>query len=123
MSTSQRAERAANPEFHLGRERFLELTGQLHETYFKLDGTLAHSLRMTAAMIDTCVEMGVEPEKGQKLFVDLNKFNDGMITSRGDLLSAHREATKIRMRTDQATADGCLPWPWGQEEEKLRVVA
>ena len=124
MPNAQRAERAANAKFHLGRERYLELTGQLRETYEKLDGTLSHALRMTAAMIDTCQEMGLEPEKGQKLFIGLSKFSEGIIANREELISAHLEATKIRMRTDQAvTNDGCYPWPFGEVEEKLKIVA
>ena len=68
MPAKNRKERAEAAELYLGHKRFLELNGQLRETYERLDGTLAHALRMTAAMIDTAQEIGLEPERGQKLF-------------------------------------------------------
>ena len=78
-------------------------------------------------MIDTAQEIGLEPERGQKLFSKLTKFSSGVLSTRDDLIASHLEATRIRMRTDQAvTDDGCYPNPFptgGEEEEKLRVVA
>ena len=136
MPETKRKERAASSELYLGHQRFLELNGALQETYERLDGTLAHSLRMMAAMIDTAQEIGLEPERGQKLFKKLQNFSGNVMSSREELISVHLEATRIRMRTDQAVvADGCYPYyPYkiddGQAEasdhaaeQKLRAVA
>lgn len=121
---ARRAARALDAKMILGRENFLRLTRQMNNTYVKLDETLAHTLRMTADMIDTAQQIGLEPERGQKLFKRLAKCSDSMMATRDDVIAAHLEATRIRMRTDQAeTADGCYPYPYGQVEEKLRVVA
>ncbi len=91
---------------------------------------------MMAAMIDTAQEIGLEPERGQKLFKKLQNFSGNVMSSREELISVHLEATRIRMRTDQAVvADGCYPYyPYkiddGQAEasnrtaeQKLRAVA
>lgn len=111
MPAHNRKERAQNSELYLGHERFTELNGALRETYERLDGTLAHSLRMMAAMIDTANEIGLEPERGQKLFRKLQAFSGNVMSSREDLIAVHLEATRIRMRTDQAVvADGCYPY-------------
>ncbi len=111
MPVHNRKQRANNSELYLGHERFLELNGALRETYERLDGTLSHSLRMMAAMIDTAQEIGLEPERGQKLFRKLQTFSGNVMSSREDLISVHLEATRIRMRTDQAVvADGCYPY-------------
>lgn len=111
MPVQNRKERANNAELHLGHERFVELNGALRETYERLDGALAHSLRMMASMIDTANEIGLEPERGQKLFRKLQTFSGNVMASREDLISVHLEATRIRMRTDQAVvADGCYPY-------------
>ena len=136
MPVENRKQRGDNSEFYLGHERFLELNGALRETYQRLDGTLAHSLRMMAAMIDTAQEIGLEPERGQKLFKKLQNFSGNVMSSRDDLISVHLEATRIRMRTDQAVvADGCYPYkPYAldadqpvavaqSDEHKLRAVA
>ena len=136
MPVNNRKQRAENSELHLGHKRFLELNGALRETYERLDGTLSHSLRMMAAMIDTAQEIGLEPERGQKLFRKLQAFSGNVMSSRDDLISVHLEATRIRMRTDQAVvADGCYPYyPYkiddGQAQasddatvQKLRAVA
>lgn len=127
MPELNRKQRAQTSELYLGRERFLELNGALQETYERLDGTLAHSLRMMASMIDTAQEIGLEPERGQKLFKKLQDFSGNVMASREDLISVHLEATRIRMRTDQAvTAAGCYPNPFsgsGQTDEGLRIVA
>ncbi len=136
MPELNRKERAERSELHLGHQRFLELNGALQETYERLDGTLAHSLRMMAAMIDTAQEIGLEPERGQKLFKKLQNFSGNVMSSREELISVHLEATRIRMRTDQAVvADGCYPYkPYGldadqpvavaqPDEHKLRAVA
>jgi hypothetical protein len=127
MPVHNRKERATKSELYLGHDRFVELNGALRETYERLDGTLAHSLRMMAAMIDTAQEIGLEPERGQKLFRKLQQFSGNVMSSREDLISVHLEATRIRMRTDQAVvADGCYPNPFprsAEQEERLRVVA
>lgn len=136
MPVQNRKQRADKSELYLGHERFLEINGALRETYERLDSTLAHSLRMMAAMIDTAHEIGLEPERGQKLFRKLQTFSGNVMSSREDLISVHLEATRIRMRTDQAVvSDGCYPYyPYkiddGQTEaadqsgeHKLRAVA
>lgn len=111
MPVQNRKQRAESSELYLGHERFLELNGQLRETYARLDDTLAHSLRMMASMIETAQEIGLEPEKGQKLFRKLQTFSGNVMASREDLISVHLEATRIRMRTDQAVvAEGCYPY-------------
>lgn len=135
MPVENRKQRAMNSELYLGHERFLELNGQLRETYARLDDTLALSLRMMASMIDTAQEIGLEPERGQKLFRKLQTFSGNVMSSREDLISVHLEATRIRMRTDQAVvSEGCYPYkPYGLDDEepttaeqapeqKLRVV-
>lgn len=125
MPRERRAMRAAESTLILGRQKFLELSGQMNETYVKLDGTISHTLRLAAAMIDTAHLIGLEPEKGQKLFSGLEGCASRLLNTRNDLIAAHLEATRIRMRTDQAeTADGCTPWGGGIEaESNLRVVA
>jgi hypothetical protein len=124
MPVQNRKERADTAELYLGHERFLELNGALQETYERLDGTLAHSLRMMAAMVETAQEIGLEPERGQKLFRKLQNFSGNVMSSRDDLISVHLEATRIRMRTDQAVvADGCYPYkPYGIETEQTVAV-
>lgn len=128
MPVTNRKQRAESSELYLGHERFVELNGQLRETYERLDGTLAHSLRMMASMIETAQEIGLEPEKGQKLFRKLQTFSGNVMSSREDLISVHLEATRIRMRTDQAVvAEGCYPYyPYkiddGQSEAAHRAA-
>ena len=125
MSNAMRRDRAAKSELYLGRKRFLELNSQLQETYAHLDSAISQALRMTASMVDTAHEIGLEPEKAQKLLRKLGAFNNNVLDSRDELISAHLEATKIRMRTDQAvTSEGCFPSPFeGQRSDTLKVVA
>lgn len=124
MPNERRAARAADSSLILGRQKFLTLSRQMNETYVKLDQTFVHTLRLTADMIETAHVIGLEPEKGQKLFQGLTACTDGMMMTRGNLIAAHLEATRIRMRTDQAeTADGCPPPPWGEVGDGLRIVA
>jgi hypothetical protein len=127
MPMENRKHRAETAELHLGHERFVELNSALRESYSRLDSALAHSLRMAAAMIETAQEIGLEPEKGQKLFRKLQAFSGNVMSSRDDLISVHLEATKIRMRTDQAVvAEGCYPYkPYGltSDEPDLGEVA
>lgn len=124
MSNARRAVRATNSTLILGRQRFLKLSGEMSEAYLKLDKALTHTLRLTADMIETAYEIGLEPDKGHKLFDGLANCANGMMSTRKDLIAAHLESTRIRMRTDQAeTADGCPPVPWGEVEETLRIVA
>lgn len=130
MSNARRAARAAESPLHLDRADTAALTGQVNQAYAKLDAALAHTLRLQAAMIETGTKMGLEPETGQKLFKALNQTVNTMMVSREELLASHLQATKIRLRTNQAeTADGCLPWPppgGGIETEAnrhLRAVA
>lgn len=110
MTNSRRAERASRSTLHLSEEQFQALTGQVRQSYERLDELLAHMLRMNADMIDTAREAGLEPEKGQRLFRKLNSCVSDLVVSREDLVGAHLEATRIRMRTNQAErADGCYP--------------
>lgn len=123
MSNLRRADRAANSELYLGREHFQKLSQQMKEAYQKLDGTLAHTLRMTAEMVDTANEIGLEPEKGQKLFRNLTNCSASMMNTRDELITAHLEATRIRLKTDQAETDaGCYPI-FFEIKEPLKVVA
>ncbi|CAM5449567.1 hypothetical protein ACFSUK_23235 [Sphingobium scionense] len=127
MSNARRAERAAKSEMHMSDDTFFALSGQVHDAYVKLDDVLAHTLRMSADMIDTARTIGLAPEQGQKLFKRFHGCIDTMMQSREQLLGAHLEATKIRMKTNQAErADGCYS-PWSALEEKqadaLRLVA
>ncbi|WAC25148.1 hypothetical protein [Blastomonas sp. SL216] len=108
MTNQRRAERASRSALYLSEEQFQALTGQVQTSYEKLDELLAHMLRMNADMIDTARTAGLEPEKGQKLFRKLNTCVSDLVISREDLVGAHLEATRIRMRTNQAErADGC----------------
>ncbi len=123
MSKEARAARAAQSELKLGNQRFLELTGQVKTVYDRIDGALAQTLRLNADMIETAQEIGLEPEVGQKLFVELNDCVGTMMMSRDKMVAAHTRATGIRMRTDQAArADGCWPWPTGSAEEKVAAL-
>jgi hypothetical protein len=123
MPVHNRKQRAETNELHLGHQRFVELNGALRETYERLDGTLSQSLRMMAAMIDTAQEIGLEPERGQKLFRKLQTFSGNVMSSREDLIAVHLEATRIRMRTDQAVvADGCYPYrPYQIDDSEMLV--
>jgi hypothetical protein len=123
MPVHNRKQRAETSELHLGHQRFVELNGALRETYERLDGTLSQSLRMMAAMIDTAQEIGLEPERGQKLFRKLQTFSGNVMSSREDLIAVHLEATRIRMRTDQAVvADGCYPYrPYQIDDSEMLV--
>ena len=128
MSNARRAARAAENALHLDRADTVRLTGQVNLAYEKLDAALAHTLRLQAAMIETGTKMGLEPETGQKLFKQLSQTVNSMMTSREELLASHLQATKIRMRTNQAaTSEGCLPYPPPQIEtdasSHLRAVA
>lgn len=127
MSNSRRAERAQQNELHLSEESFSQLSAQVRDAYIKLDDVLSHTLRLSADMIDTARNIGLAPEHGQKLFQRYHGCVDTMMQSREQLVGAHREATRIRMRTNQAErADGCYG-PWNAIEEgkgdSLRLVA
>jgi len=128
MSKEVRAARAAHSQLKLSDQRFLQLTTQVKQVYDRIDGALAQTLRLNADMIETAQEIGLEPEVGQKLFVDLNECVGTMMVSREKMVAAHTRATGIRMRTDQAVrADGCWPWLSGSAEEptvtRLRPAA
>jgi hypothetical protein len=111
MSRESRAARAAHSEMHLSDGRFTSLTSQLKQVYERIDGALVETLRLNAEMIETCQEMGLEPEVGQRLFVELNDCVGTIVESRQKMVVAHTRATGIRMRTNQAArADGCWPW-------------
>lgn len=110
MTNTRRAERASRSTLYLSEQQFQALTGQVQTSYEKLDELLSHMLRMNADMIDTARTAGLEPEKGQRLFRRLHTCVSDLVVSREDLVGAHLEATKIRMRTNQAErADGCYP--------------
>lgn len=112
MYNPNRAARAAESPLHLDRQKVVHLTRKVNETYAKLDATLAHTLRLSADMIETSTEMGLEPETGQKLFMKFNKFISTLSEGRAELIAAHLQATRIRLRTNQAeTSEGCLPPP------------
>ncbi|MCH4150611.1 MAG: hypothetical protein LKF30_01470 [Sphingobium sp.] len=126
MSKEFRAARAANTSLKLSDARFLQLTAQVRQVYERIDGALAQALRLNADMIETAQEIGLEPEVGQKLFVDLTECVGTMMQSREKMVAAHTRSTGIRMRTSQAArADGC--WPGGITNEPvvthLRTVA
>ena len=123
MPMQNRKQRADNAELYLGHKRFVELNSALRESYSQLDSALAHSLRMAAAMVETAQEIGLEPEKGQKLFRKLQAFSGNVMSSRDDLIAVHLEATRIRMRTDQAVvAEGCYPYkPYGFSSDELET--
>jgi hypothetical protein len=119
MSRESRAARAAQSELQLTDARFVALTGQVKVVYERIDGALVEALRLNAEMIETAQEIGLEPEVGQKLFLELNECVGTMIISRQQMVAVHSRATGIRMRTSQAVrADGCWPWPSGIDSEK-----
>ncbi|HEX7857680.1 MAG TPA: hypothetical protein VF503_28725 [Sphingobium sp.] len=125
MSHETRAARAAKSELQLDECRFLQLTQDLKKAYEQIDGALAQTLRLNADMVDTAQEIGLEPEIGQKLFLDLTDCIGTMVDTRQKMVAVHTRATAIRMRTSQAArADGCWP-PIGASEEAptLRSVA
>jgi hypothetical protein len=117
---------------HLSDRRFTSVTTHLRQVYERIDGALVETLRLHAEMIETCQEMGLEPEVGQRLFAELNECVGTIVESRQKMVAAHTRATGIRMRTNQAArADGC--WPWrpggggfdqeeGQSATHLRVA-
>lgn len=118
MSKEVRAARAAQSQLNLSDQRFLTLTTQVKQVYDRIDGALAQTLRLNADMIETAQEIGLEPEVGQKLFVELNDCVGTMMVSREKMVAAHTRATGIRMRTSQAArADGCWPWLSGNIDE------
>lgn len=84
MSKEFRAARAANTSLKLSDARFLQLTAQVRQVYERIDGALAQALRLNADMIETAQEIGLEPEVGQKLFVDLTECVGTMMQSRED---------------------------------------
>jgi hypothetical protein len=103
----------------------LQTTLTVQTSYEKLDELLSHMLRMYADMIDTARTAGLEPEKGQRLFRRLHTCVSDLVVSREDLVGAHLEATKIRMRTNQAErADGCYtPRPFAEGHDAgIRLV-
>lgn len=125
MTNQRRTERASRSELHLSEDQFQDLSGQVRVSYEKIDDLLAHMLRMNADMIDTAKTIGLEPEQGQRLFKKISVCVTDLVQGREDLVSAHLEATKIRMRTNQAErADGCyLPRPWqASSPEGIRLV-
>jgi hypothetical protein len=120
MSKEVRAARAARSSLSLSDRKFHQLTGQLRDAYAKLDGTLIDTLLLSAAMIETAQEIGLEPEVGQKLFADFNDCVGTLMDGRQKMVAAHTRATAIRMRTTQAErSDGCWPLPGGgiQQED------
>lgn len=125
MPQIQRANRSAKSELHLDYRRGKALTDQIKTIYANLDAAVVETLRLNANMIETARDIGLAPEKGQKLFNGLNKCATTMIESREEFITAHRTATGIRMQTNQAETDwGCLPPPNSQvNEPHLQAVA
>lgn len=113
MPTEMRQRRSQDSELYLGPARFQDLRRQLYDTYDHLDSAMSHALHMTASFMDAAREIGLEPEKAQKLYRKLSTLNSNMLCTRESLVSVHLDATRIRMRTDQAiTCDGCYPNPF-----------
>lgn len=126
MSKTMRASRAAAAQkLHLTDTRFEELTAQLRGVYETLDSALVRSLRLHADMVETAQEIGLEPEEGQKLFVECTSCTGAIVDSRKRMVDVHTRATIIRMRTNQAERGwGC--WDGMTQEEpvkQLRSVA
>lgn len=110
MAKEMRAARAAKSTLILDDRTFRDLTMKVREAYDRIDGALVHTLRLNADMIETARDIGLEPEVGQKLFLDFNDCIDTMMVSRQKMVTAHTRATGIRMRTNQAeTGVGCWP--------------
>jgi len=122
MPQTQRAIRAAQSALRLDYRRGQALTDQIQDVYANLDAAVVETLRLNANMIETAREIGLAPEKGQKLFDGLSKCTATMLESRDEFVSAHRIATGIRMQTNQAETDwGCLPKE--ATEPRLRTAA
>lgn len=120
MSKEMRAARAAASNLYLDDKTYGDLTQKVKEAYDRIDGALAHTLRLNADMIETAQQIGLEPELGQKLFVDFNDCIDTMMTSRQKMVAAHTRATGIRMKTNQAeTGAGCWSYMRTQSSETM----
>lgn len=99
------------------------IVDDLNQTYEALDAAMAQAFRASANMIETGRRIGLDPKSGQKLFTDLAACTGAMIESRQNLVAAHHQAHRIRMRSTAARVQmaGC-PWALGEENgEAVRV--
>lgn len=124
MSKAHRELRAAQTKLVIGSEKTRHLGAQIKTAYSKLDDAIAQTLRMSADLVEAAQFIDLEPETGQKLFDELSGCTEAMFNSRQRLLTAHRRATGIRMRTDQAVAyEGTWAVPEHDNVVPLNVVA
>lgn len=106
-----------------------EIVDDLHQAYELIDAAMIHTLRTSASLIEKGRSIGLDPKSGQKLFDEMAACTGAMVESRQNLVAAHQQAHRIRMRSTAAHVRmlGC---PWGSLEEgevaapaKLAAVA
>lgn len=116
MSHMNAISRPLDQSFPLERTDGQEIVNDLNQAYEMLDAVLAHSLRLSAKLVETGHAMGLDPKSGQKLFTVMSAHTETMIQSRAELLSAHQQAHRIRLRSTLRDARmwGC---PYIEEKE------
>lgn len=98
----------------------------LNTAYAKIDEALVHTLRTSAKMIETGRSMGLDPLKGQKIYLDMDRCATAMLESRSNLVAAHQKAHRAR-RVSMAWEEdlfGCPRRPEGtlKEGRVLQIV-
>lgn len=83
----------------LDRNECQDIATGLTEGYVKLDDAIAHTLRIGTMIVETGKAAGLDPLSSQKLYASLAECTANMVKSRGDLVAAHQQAHKIRMRS------------------------
>ncbi|NWK95026.1 hypothetical protein DM806_04945 [Sphingobium lactosutens] len=94
--------RTSNERLPLDRNQCQDITTGLNEGYVKLDDMIAHTLRLGTMIVETGKASGLDPLSSQKLYASLADCAANMVRSRGDLVSVHQQAHKIRMRSTSA---------------------
>jgi hypothetical protein len=99
----------------LDRNDTQEIATGLQEGYAKLDEIIAHTFRLGATIVETGSAAGLDPLSGQKLYARLADCAANVLKGRDDLVAAHQQAHKIRMRSTQADVHlwGCTT-PYGE---------
>lgn len=94
--------KAHDSRLNLDRNDCQAIATGLQEGYAKLDDALAHTLRLSASLIETSQAIGLDPLSSQKLYASLSDCAAHMLRGRENFVTAHQQAHKIRMRSTAA---------------------
>lgn len=105
---------------HIERDDCQVIVTGLNQGYSMLDDALAHTLRLSATIVETGKAAGLDPLTGQRLYASLAQCAANMVRSRDDLVTAHQQAHKVRMRSSSADVVlwGCTG-PLSQSEAEV----